>query len=302
MALLAPTFSIALSQRRQRCVLDPVLLLTPQGLLLSKQLGDMLELWVACELWQILDNTHFYLQHPFHFLLTESLTTPETVQTTQESQAALAPAINQALRDWEQVRLEADLAGLKLYWIGDALGQSLLPEAINSDIVQHYEAMACTLEAQTQATEAATLPLSPVFRDTVAAAAALDSAFILTSVPDTHSSEPLICQALQQAGLQCQQIDSGDRLATLEREYLQALLVQAGLAKLLWSNFKLAVVHLMLPNAMSFQLQEHRLRNDLHLEIHSTDAWSPPTENWSDFMERNTINPWERAQVFWFSI
>ena len=64
MATLLPDFSVRFSQRRWTCVLDPFLALSPNGLILATQLSQVLELWIFRELWQILDNTEYYLHQP----------------------------------------------------------------------------------------------------------------------------------------------------------------------------------------------------------------------------------------------
>lgn len=297
MTLLAPALSVTLSQRRWRCVLDPMLALTPHGLMLAKQLGDLLELWVVRELWQILDNTHFYLQNP-EYLQPSKVSSPTLGKSLRSASTHIE---EQSLYDWEEVRLESDLAGLNLYWIGDAIGQSLLPETVNKDIVEQFEALAQSLDNQYQSDIEMNRPLHSVFRDMAAATAALDSAFILTIAPLAEleeAPEPLICTMLRQWGLRCEEIDGSDRFAAIEREHLQALIAHAGLSKLVWSGARLALLHLMLPKALSFQLQQHRVRQNL--DLNPVEPWPSEATDWNKSTTRNPINPWENAQGFWF--
>lgn len=68
MSAVLPDLSVTISQRRWSCVLDPTLALSYYGLALVKRLRQVMEVWVVRELWNILDNTHFYLQDPASLL------------------------------------------------------------------------------------------------------------------------------------------------------------------------------------------------------------------------------------------
>lgn len=300
MATISPTTcSITLSQQRLRCVLDPILALSQHGLLISKYLGEVLELWVLRELWGIMDNNRFYLQHPDRLML------PAAGPVNPQD-------LTQALQDWEDVRLESDLAGLKLYWIGEAVSQSLLPDGVTPDVVESYEALAQTLERQHPSTFDISDPIIAATRDAIAATATLQSAFLLTFVntpiappSDNRLLEPAICSVLKAYGMPCQQIDEGDRFAIIAREYFQTLIVQAGLSPLIWSGLNLAVLHLLLPNVNHFLLQNRKDKNHLLTPLSSDEPWSYTGETWQEPLgttPANAINPWRNAQAFWFLI
>jgi hypothetical protein len=60
MAILSPNRSMTPRRQRWSCVLDPSLFFSHYGLLLVQSLGEALDLWVARELWHMLDNLDFY--------------------------------------------------------------------------------------------------------------------------------------------------------------------------------------------------------------------------------------------------
>lgn len=300
MTTISPTLSITLSQRRWRCVLDPLLALSQHGLLISQQLGDVLELWASRALWDIMDSSRIYLQHPDYLSLPAA--------TSADPQA-----LTHALQDWEEVRFESDLAGLNLYWIGDAVSQSLLPDGVTSDIIESYEALAQALESQHPPTLDLSNPIVSAIRDAIAATATLKSAFLMTVVDPSSAStdspsnpnaadEPAICSILNAYGVSCQQVDKGDRFVMIEREHLQALAVQSGLSPLMWSGMQLAVLHLLLPNINHFLLQNRKDKNHLLSQLSPEESWDFPAEKWQEDVKLNTINPWENAQAFWFLI
>src|SRR5262245_46817207 len=114
--MLFPDLSLTLSQRRRPCVLDPELMLSRFGLPLIRRLGDLMELWMVRELWHVLDNSQFYLEQPqslFRTSVDERTATLRLIPSRDE--------ISTAMKAWEHIRMENDLSGLKLYWIGDGL-------------------------------------------------------------------------------------------------------------------------------------------------------------------------------------
>src|SRR5262245_19038878 len=123
MSSLPSSFSVAVDLKRRACVLDTHLALSPYGLLLAQRLSSELDLWLVRELWQILDNTDYYLSEADRLSsvgLTQELSTPLAGQSDAQN-------LRDALSQWEAARTETDLAGLNIHWIGDALCESLLP-------------------------------------------------------------------------------------------------------------------------------------------------------------------------------
>jgi hypothetical protein len=290
MTKLSPSIPVKLIKNRYSCVLDPTLALSDYGLPLVKQLGEVMDLWVARELWHILDNIHFYLQQP-ELLLFRKDTSERAIDIRHPTKKEIV----RALKQWEYVCAETDLLGLRLFWIKDKLGESLLPSGINLDIIWRYEFLARLLNDQIeQHLVDIGETLTSAFRDTLALTAALESTFILThQLPrdSIENSPPGICVALERWGIACQAIDPLDRIATIERDYLRHVIVQAGLAKHIWAGLRLSVVHLLMPVAGNGWSA-------------STRSQESPLSEIKSFVERpkSEKNLWEEAQGFWYQL
>ncbi len=284
MSAVFPTLSFSLSQPRWACVLDPTLALSPHGLPLVRRLGEVMELWVVRELWHILDNTHFYQEQP-ETLLPNTATVPLTARQQTPAQAILT-----TLREWERLRMETDLTGLKLFWIGDGPGESLLPAEVDTDIVWRYETLACSLESRLSAGEI----LAAAFRDAVALAVARGPAFILTHLPEGATADfpPAICNALTAWEISCQLLSSQDPWVTLEQGQLRHLIVQAGLARLCWAGLRLAVLQLVVPSAAALTAPGPESVPFLDLGEAEDSGQHPELE----------IDLWQGAQAFWYPL
>lgn len=267
-----PELNVRLSARRWPCVLDPALALSRHGLVLARQVGEVAQLWLVREFWHILDSSEFFAEHP------------EALAADQRA----APKLKWALREWERVRMESDLAGLKLYWIGDGLSESVLPEGTDAHLLQGYEALACALNRRLQSTA----PMQAAMRDAAALAAALGTTFVLSLAPaeEGRPALPPICSALQSWDIPCLQIEAADPIAAIEGDHLRHLLVHAGLGHLMWSGLRLAVVRLLLPNAPLCLPPPALLEDDLA----APEAVADPDVSIPD--------PWEAAQAFWHSL
>lgn len=182
MSAVLTDFSLNISHRRWVCVLDPTLALSVHGLPLLTRLGPALEVWVARELWHILDNTHFYMERPEILLAAGG----------QGSQTERAQAVVQTLREWDRIRLDNDPSRQHCYWIGDSPLESFLPEGIQPDIVWRYEALSAALDQRLPDQGA---PLPSACRDTATLAACLPAAFVLTHLAE--ESSPAICRVLE---------------------------------------------------------------------------------------------------------
>jgi hypothetical protein len=286
MTTLFPDLSVTLSQRRWACVIDPTLALSEYGLPLVKQLGEVLDLWVVREFWHILDNTYFYWQQP-------DLTNYEEKKVGTAVQLQLSRQAFCTLKEWERLRLETDLGSLNLFWIGDGIGESFLPKHTDPSVVGRWEILARSLEIQLKGQQDPAEPLTSAFRDAVALTAALSSAFVLTyrTREDlVRNLPPAICSSLRNWDISCQEVETKDAIATLERDYLRQLLIQAGLAKFLWSGLHLCVLHLVVPHATTISPPSD------WTEEFSLAEW----ENWQELPEEE--NFWEEAQGFWYEI
>jgi len=238
---VVPELSVAITQKRWACVLDPTLALSIYGLPLVTRLGRVMEVWVGRELWHILDNTHFYLQRPDTLLSSGS--------EDAESVAVRSQVVINALREWEHIRLESDPGRQNCYWIGDGPLESFLPEEQEPEIVWRYEAISASLDRRLSDT--GTLPSA--YRDTASLAVSLPAAFVLTHIPPEsgHDAMPGICQTLDGWGISCQTVATDDPWRRKESEILYQTLVQAGLGKWAWSGLRAAVLHLAAPAALT---------------------------------------------------
>ncbi|GAB1538005.1 hypothetical protein NUACC21_06610 [Scytonema sp. NUACC21] len=288
-----PTISVKLTTQRYTCVIDPTLALSLYGLILVKQLGALVDLWVGREFWNILDNTHFYMQHPELLLLSSN-----KISITREQQLSCQQDILQALKAWEQVYNETGLTNFKLFRLGERPSESLLPQGIEPEIIGHYEFLAYFLadyihqhgDRETNIVIGDTL--SSAFQDTAALAASLDSCFILTfqSPQDiANNLSPQICMAMENWGIPCQAVSLEDEIAAIERHDLLKLIVQAGLAKFLWSGLQIVVLHLLVPTTL--QLKFLPIESHKHL---FTDA--------QNRLIQSNVNPWNVAQCFWYHL
>jgi hypothetical protein len=284
MVTLSPNLSITLSQQRWSCVLDPNLFLSHYGLLVVKSLGKTLELWVARELWHILDNPDFYGK-PSELAIspTEPGQSPE-LQTVKKMQV---------LKDWEALRAETLPVDLNLFWIGDRPGESFLPQGTEPQIMARWEGLARSLDQRWPALATSGSMLASAFRDTTALAAVLGSAFILTYQPSEESDQingpPEICQVLEQWGIPCRQLDALDPIAVLERASLLQLIIPTGLAKLLWAGLRLIVLHLVVPSTLIIGSNAQPPEM-----LYSLDEESAP--------DGSRLNIWEGTQGFWYRL
>lgn len=265
MATHFPALSVTVGQRRWPCVLDPALLLSRYGLMLARHLSEVMELWVVRELWHILDNTHFYRRQP-------QLLLPDNNQG-EPAEEELA----QALSGWEQARLQTDLGGLKLFWVGDGPTESLLPPGADPRLTWRCEALSRALDQRLSGDGSGLLP---AFRDAAALTATLGSALILAVLP--AQGAPALCEALNGWGIPCSELDSNDVMVELEREQLRRILVYAGLAKLWWAGLRMAALHLVLPPSRldPGQLPEEDHQEENGLEPEESELWNGARGFW----------------------
>jgi hypothetical protein len=287
MATLSPNLSITLSQRRWACVLDPSLFLSHYGVLLVQSLGNVLELWVARELWHILDNPSFYLTQPEWVIPQTELELSPELQTVAQQRRA------QALRRWELLRVQTPLVDLNLFWIGDLPADSFLPDGSDPQLIAHWEAIAQSLDQRLRQQSRNSPIITLAFRDTAALAAVLGSAFILTyqasGTSEKANTPPEICQMLERWGIPCQQIDALDAIAVVERENLLQLMISTGLSKFLWSGLNLIVLHLFVPSAFT---------TGCHTQLsRATPSWDE-----GEILEAGLLDCWEGAKGFWYRL
>lgn len=277
--------SVLQNQQRLRCVIDPALALSPSGLLLYKNLGKVIELWIVRELWYILDNINLYLQRP-ELVIPQISTSSKTLF---EKRTSLEETL-WSLKEWERVRGEVDLSRLNLFWLGDNLRESLLPQDREPDIFSYWESLARSLDSQINQLPTTDV-LTLAFRDAVALTASLGSAFILTyQIPSDYENNfpPDICKTLESWNIPCRYLTEKDPTVILERENLRRLITSAGLAKLFWADIHIVVLHLV----------EHTSLPPIELENKQlTDKSSQEMQN---LEPENYL--WKNVQGFWYQL
>ncbi|MCJ8280119.1 MAG: hypothetical protein MJK14_09455, partial [Rivularia sp. ALOHA_DT_140] len=156
------------------------------------------------------------------------------------------------VKRWDNLLLASPLSRLNLFWLGDNLRESLLPKDREPEIFSYWESLASSLDSQLNQ-----LPTNDVltlaFRDAVALAVSLGSAFILTyqNISDyDNNSPPDICKALENWDIPCQHLTNKDPIFISERDYLRHLITNAGLAKLFSADIHIVILHLVIPCAL----------------------------------------------------
>jgi hypothetical protein len=281
-----PSFSLAPERNFCSCVIDPALALSYHGVPIVKQLAKVIELWVVRELWHILNDCDFYLQQP-------ELLIPQTsiFSNPEQERAALEEKL-WSLKQWQKSRLENDLAGLNIFWLGDSLHESLLPKNKNYNIFWQWESLAKSLEHQINQFQQKNSVLLFAFRDTAALSACLESAFILTyQLPDEfyNNTAPGICQTLQKWGFPCEFLPSHSAYVAMERDYWRQLFANTGLTKFLLAGFHLIILHLFVPRASSAIRTRISETNDMY-----------SGENFVNDLENSNL--WAGSQAFWYQI
>jgi hypothetical protein len=238
--------SVTLCLPRRTCILDPMLALSSYGVPLVKQLSTVMDIWVGKEFWHVLDNIQFYLQRPELLLINRAM--PDQTGYI----ASFSPQeIRRSLQDWARFRQEIDLKGLRLFWVGDRLDESSLPQSLSPSIIQDYENLARSLEDRIPHLSQTSETLTSLLSDTIALSASLKSSFILTRqyvINDDDNLPPEICLELESFGFPCQTLKIADKMVAIEQDYLRQLFVLVGLSKFLWAGLKLNILHLLVPS------------------------------------------------------
>jgi hypothetical protein len=270
-----------------RCVIDPLLVFTKYGAPLVRQTSSRMELWIARELWHILNNVNFYLQQPG--LLNPAVLFPHQ-QLDQEY--GLLQETLLSLQQWDALRLATDLSRLHFFWLGDSLKESFIPTSIDTDLLRHWEAIAASLDRHLKQRLVKENILSLALRDTIALTTSLGSAFILTHQSRTNGEDnpgPEICQILEVWGIPCQALPPQNPIVSIERDSLRQMLISTNTAKFLWGGIRLAVLHLLLPTVPGPPAISHRPPSTVLLQAEN------PIPNW-EYPEQI----WAEAKGFWY--
>jgi len=272
--------------KRRACVLDTYLALSTYGLLLAQRLSSELDLWLVRELWHILDNTEFELKNV------------SSLEPSRHGGADISgTALKESLRQWDLARTETDLAGLKCYWVGDALRESLFPPGVDQQLVHRFETLARSLDrrARGKFRERGHDIAAECFRDTAALSVALTPyrSFILTHLwpGETRSPqpEPLICSYLKEWDIPCYPITC-ERKTEFEREFIRPILARCGVSELMWAGLNLAAVHLLVPHAVVIP-DPQRDESSYPEDLQSMPETEHDAKDW-----------WESALGFWYPV
>jgi hypothetical protein len=285
MGHLWPDFAVQISSRPWRCVPDPLLCLSRDGVAFVGALAGAhgvghsphAEVWMAPEFNSILDNWMLYDRRPE--LLVESLGGRHDLDE-----------LRQTLRVWLRLRDTAGRLDGRLCWVRDAVRESCLPAGIGDFVVPRWEAMAQALDERLATTSETSGPGVAAMRDSAALCAVLtDSVLLCARESGNPDQTPRLCRHLQDWGLRCRRLEITDDLVALERGLLLRLLVEAGLASFLWAGLRLAVAHIVAPG-LSLTPNSDAFANDVgELDF----AGDEP---------RAMTSPLEGAQVFWYDL
>ncbi|MCF6147060.1 MAG: hypothetical protein E3K37_00195 [Candidatus Kuenenia sp.] len=299
MSVMPPSLSVTVTTKRKACVIDTTLALSRYGLLLTQRLGDEFDLWLARELWQILDNTQYYLSNP-QFL------TPVRPGIQRKTGKIHANGGNEAkyflkdiLSQWDIARMETDLAGLKIFWIGDAMSESLLPKNADQNLIHRFETLARSLDIKIKKNGSDTQQENifvDCFRDVVALTAALipHRGFILTRhgmmSDELPENEPIICSYLRNWGIPCYRVGM-DQKIEIEKASLFPIFARAGVTELMWAGLNLAVVHICAPDAIIMPF----ISNE-------DDVFERALEPLHEQREEEMKDWWRHAVCFWYPL
>jgi hypothetical protein len=267
-----PDLSVQITRRRSRCVFDPHLLLSRDGPVLAKRLAPFAEQWVGPEFFNVLDSASLYLEEP------ELLIWPN-------SDAEAIAAVPEVLHAWAQLRDASDGC---LSWIGDALRESSLPDAIDDAIVGRWEIASRALDQRLPRTIEATGPLVAATRDAAALCAVLPASRMIAR--SESGRPPAVCRHLAQWGFECRRLGADDPLVLLERADFLRLLADAGVAPSVWAGLSLSLIYLWLPRAGALEVAP-AYAGDITADL------LPPRDEPAAW-----VNPWEDAQCFWCDI
>jgi hypothetical protein len=269
--MLFQPLSMEFRQARRPFVLDPLLALSRHGPLLARGLTRHVELWLVPEFWRMLDNTYFWSEHP------ETLVPDDATAAADDARAALDA--------WERVRLTTDPVALDLFWIAEEPTEALLPAGCHADLVRLWRVLAQALDARARADFGKSGALMRAWRDSLALAAAVGGATILTRHGQATGQLPPLCRGAADWGLPSTEAPAGP-LADLERTFLRELLVQSGLTCLLWAGLDLLMVWVLAPATPGVS---GALGDDppAHEDAASVE-WRGPAED-----------PWRSARLFY---
>ncbi|MGB8843771.1 MAG: hypothetical protein WCC64_22185 [Aliidongia sp.] len=269
-------FSVQVSRRRWRFVVDPHLCLGQDGAAFICGLTSSAEIWLGPEFLNILDSWHLYDRKP-------GLLMPGGHHKADD--------IQHALYIWLRLRDEAGLGGRRLFWVRDAVRESCLPADIDDSVVPRWEAMAEALDERLSKAAEPSGPMVAAMRDAAALTGLLSGAVLLTLCdPAEPAAAPVLCRHLQAWNLSCRHLDLKDDLVARERSLIVQLIIESGLCGFLWGGLRLAIVHVVVPG-------HYRLPLD-----HGLAGPGDEPEFLGESEPRPIKGVWEGARAFWYHL
>ena len=156
--------------------------------------------------------------------------------------------LRSALQFWDSLRLSNDLLGLKLFWLGDGLSESLVPDGSSAQLHPRHERWVEWLDG----TLSPRSPMQCAQRDALALALALGDVPIL-STAERAADVASMAQWLGLTRVPCERIAEPDELLGLERQAWKSLLVRANCSALVWSGLRLVLLHASSASAISVE-------------------------------------------------
>jgi hypothetical protein len=136
--------------------------------------------------------------------------------------------------------------------------------------------------------------------EVAALACALEPALVLTAV-GADASLPALCREFASLGVECQAIVPGGNapLAAIERDEVRQLLVHAGATPLFCAGLRLAVVHVIAPEAALLRT----MVDEMHVPGDAL-AERPCAEDDDDVLEPAPVmhDWWMGARAFWYPV
>jgi hypothetical protein len=261
-AAAASTYSVAVEAKRRAVVLDATLALSPLGLLFAQKLSAECDVWVSRHLWSILDDSGRF-----------------AIQAHN--------SLREALQQWDVARAEKDLAGMRLYWIGESLGTSLLPTVADPNLVPRFDTLFAELDASYSDAAGLDARLRDCAKDALGLSVALSpQRAIVFTAHDGSEAQPQFCHIIHEAWGISSQLIQEDRLTT-HRRLIDTLFHQTGIIDLGWAGLRFAAVHIVAHRAAAIP------------------SFGSVTED-GDFqrLEADLADGgwWKDAQAFWYPV
>ncbi len=227
--------------RSRACILDPRLALSGVGLLAAARLSTECSVWLPRELRETLRGSRAYQSQAGKLA-------PRVYGAQTRGLPRRDDDIRDALQQWESV-LQGPLATLRLYYMGERPGDSLLPGSLDHEVHARFEHFASDLDGVVRSV-GFDLPrgevLAACFRDTAALCAALApyGAFILSVLESDGKGAPALCNYLDAWDLPVADVTAR---AGTDAEVLRWVLGRAGLGPIEWTGARFAAVHVVPP-------------------------------------------------------